>query len=106
MTLRDVAVRDVMALPKAHLHLHFTGSMRPATLIELAAKHGVRLPDALTSGNPPQLQATDARGWFRFQRLYDIARSCVRDADDVRRRGLAAAEGEPPWGSRGPGGPG
>ncbi|MCZ9338260.1 adenosine deaminase, partial [Streptomyces sp. TRM76130] len=40
-------VRDVSELPKAHLHLHFTGSMRPATLLELADKHGVRLPDAL-----------------------------------------------------------
>ena len=36
-------------LPKAHLHLHFTGSMRPATLLELADKHGVHLPEALTS---------------------------------------------------------
>jgi adenosine deaminase len=95
-----VTLRDLAALPKAHLHLHFTGSMRPATLIELAAKHGVRLPDALTSGNPPQLQATDARGWFRFQRLYDIARSCVRDADDVRRLVLEAAQDDAREGSR------
>ena len=29
--------RDLAALPKAHLHLHFTGSMRPATLLDLAA---------------------------------------------------------------------
>ena len=28
--------RDVALLPKAHLHLHFTGSMRHATLLELA----------------------------------------------------------------------
>ena len=36
--------RDVVTLPKAHLHLHFTGSMRPGTLLELADRHGVRLP--------------------------------------------------------------
>ena len=53
--------RDVRGLPKAHLHLHFTGSMRPATLLELAAKHGVRLPEALSSGEPPKLRATDER---------------------------------------------
>jgi len=28
--------RDLRTLPKAHLHLHFTGSMRHATLLELA----------------------------------------------------------------------
>ncbi|MER5489467.1 adenosine deaminase, partial [Streptomyces sp. NPDC002812] len=71
-------VRDLSELPKAHLHLHFTGSMRPGTLLELADKYGVRLPEALTdalvSGEPPKLRATDERGWFRFQRLYDAAR--------------------------------
>jgi adenosine deaminase len=84
--------REVRNLPKAHLHLHFTGSMRPATLLELADKHGVHLPEALTSGEPPTLRATDERGWFRFQRLYDIARSCLRTPDDIRRLVREAAE--------------
>ena len=92
--------RDLAALPKAHLHLHFTGSMRPSTLLDLAAKHGVRLPQALTSGQPPRLRATDEKGWFRFQRLYDIARSCVRDEDDVRRLVREAAEDDAREGSR------
>ncbi|MFF4317144.1 adenosine deaminase [Streptomyces sp. NPDC001568] len=85
-------VRDLTLLPKAHLHLHFTGSMRPSTLLELADKYGVRLPEALTSGEPPQLRATDERGWFRFQRLYDTARSCLREPDDIRRLVREAAE--------------
>ena len=34
-------------LPKAHLHLHFTGSMRHTTLLELAAQHRLHLPDQL-----------------------------------------------------------
>ncbi|GGO53276.1 MULTISPECIES: adenosine deaminase [Streptomyces] len=85
-------VRDVRELPKAHLHLHFTGSMRPSTLLELADKYGVRLPEALTGGTPPKLRATDERGWFRFQRLYDMARSCLREPDDIRRLVREAAE--------------
>jgi adenosine deaminase len=92
--------RDVTTLPKAHLHLHFTGSMRPSTLVDLAAKHSIRLPDALTSAQPPQLHATDSKGWFRFQRLYDIARSCVRDEDDLRRLVHEAAEDDAADGSR------
>ncbi|MEW2631205.1 adenosine deaminase [Streptomyces sp. NPDC048389] len=85
-------VRDVSLLPKAHLHLHFTGSMRPDTLLELADKHGVHLPEALTGAEPPKLRATDERGWFRFQRLYDMARSCLRDPEDIQRLVREAAE--------------
>lgn len=85
-------VRDLKLLPKAHLHLHFTGSMRPSTLLELADKYGVHLPGALTGGEPPRLRATDERGWFRFQRLYDVARSCLREPEDIRRLVLEAAE--------------
>ncbi|GAA0982853.1 Aminodeoxyfutalosine deaminase [Nocardioides aquaticus] len=86
------AARDVRTLPKAHLHLHFTGSMRHDTLLELAARDGIALPDSLVSGWPPQLSAADEKGWFRFQRLYDVARSVLRTEDDVRRLVREAAE--------------
>ncbi|MEU1791045.1 adenosine deaminase [Streptomyces sparsogenes] len=92
--------RDVHLLPKAHLHLHFTGSMRPATLLELADKYGVHLPEALSGGEPPRLRATDERGWFRFQRLYDIARSCLREPEDIQRLVREAAEEDVRDGSR------
>jgi len=91
---KDHRGRDVRSLPKAHLHLHFTGSMRPSTLRELAELHDVRLPDALLGLEPPELTATDERGWFRFQRLYDIARSVIRTPADVRRLVREAAEDE------------
>jgi adenosine deaminase len=87
-------VRDLRALPKAHLHLHFTGSMRHTTLVELADEHGVRLPEALRTGWPPELSAADEKGWFRFQRLYDIARSVLRTEGDVRRLVCEALEDE------------
>ncbi|HEX6472489.1 MAG TPA: adenosine deaminase [Streptosporangiaceae bacterium] len=88
------------ALPKAHLHLHFTGSMRHTTLVELARGHGVHLPDALVEDWPPRLHATDERGWFRFQRLYDIARSVLREPADLRRLLTETAEDEAADGSR------
>jgi adenosine deaminase len=91
--------RPLAALPKAHLHLHFTGSMRHATLVDLARRHGVHLPDALSAGWPPQLSAADDRGWFRFQRLYDIARSVIRTEEDLRRLVSETAEDERSEGS-------
>ncbi len=94
-----VPARDVRALPKAHLHLHFTGSMRIGTLRELAADQGVRLPQGLVGAWPPQLHATDERGWFRFQRLYDAARACVRSEAAMRRVVREAAEDDAAEGS-------
>ncbi|MCE7078826.1 adenosine deaminase [Streptomyces sp. ST2-7A] len=94
------SVRDVRLLPKAHLHLHFTGSMRSPTLLELADKYGVHLPEALSGGEPPELRATDERGWFRFQRLYDMARSCLRSGEDIHRLVRETAEEDLRDGSR------
>jgi adenosine deaminase len=91
--------RDLSALPKAHLHLHLTGAMRHSTMVELASVHGVSLPPALTEEWPPQLSTADERGWFRFQRLYDAARSVLRTPDDLFRLVREIAEDERAEGS-------
>jgi adenosine deaminase len=74
--------------------------MRHATVIELAEQQGIWLPDALTELWPPQLSTADERGWFRFQRLYDIARSVLRTEAAVRRLVREAAEDDAREGSR------
>lgn len=91
---------DLSALPKAHLHLHLTGAMRHSTMIEFARVHGVALPSALTEEWPPQLSTADERGWFRFQRLYDTARSVLRTPDNLYRLVREIAEDERAEGSR------
>lgn len=91
-------MRDLALLPKAHLHLHFTGSMRVTTLAEMAAASGLRLPSALLEANPVRPPA-DERGWFRFQRLYDAARACVRSETDLRRIVAEAAADDAAEGS-------
>jgi adenosine deaminase len=91
--------RRLDLLPKAHLHLHFTGSMRRSTLIEFAQEHRIRLPDAFGTEWPPRLRGTDERGWFRFQRLYDSARAVLRTEADVRRLILEMAQDERAEGS-------
>ncbi|MGB7449055.1 MAG: adenosine deaminase [Ornithinimicrobium sp.] len=91
--------RMVRDLPKAHLHLHFTGSMRIGTLRDLARRHQLPLPHALLRQWPPRLSGHDERGWFRFQRLYDAARACVRDEQDMRRVVREAAQDDAREGS-------
>lgn len=88
---------DLVALPKAHLHLHLTGGMRHATLVELADKYGVRLPERLIEEESDDWRVL---GWPRFQRLYDLARGVLRSADDVKRLIREIAEDEAANGSR------
>ena len=94
------AVRSTASLPKAHLHLHFTGSMRIDTVREMAGTHGLRLPSALEADWPVTFETRDERGWFRFQSLYDAARACVRGEADMRRIVREAALDDGAEGSR------
>lgn len=66
--------RSLRDLPKAHLHLHLEAAMRPSTLQELAAEHGVEVP------------ALDGFSTFPdFIRLYEAATEALRRPEDVQR---------------------
>jgi adenosine deaminase len=93
----EVCDADLAALPKAHLHLHFTGAMRHTTLLELAARGGVSLPDRLVESGSDDWRLL---GWPRFQRLYDVARGVLRTPADFDRLLLEVAQDELTAGSR------
>ena len=70
--------------PKAELHLHLEGSTRPATLLDLARRHGVERP------------ASDVEGlacWYRFRDFPHCIEirlaicSCLRNGADFARAG-------------------
>lgn len=90
---------ELRTLPKAHLHLHLTGSARRATIRELADGYGIRLPPALVDKDPDQEVRKGHREWSDFQTLYHAARQTIRSAGDVRRIIREAAEDDAAEGS-------
>jgi len=75
--------RDLAALPKAHLHLHFTGSLDVPTLARLAHDAHETLPEQLADDQAFSAPAT-TKGWFRFQRFYNLARHYVLSEKAMR----------------------
>jgi adenosine deaminase len=62
------------SLPKAHLHLHLEAAMRPATLHELAAEHGIDVP-----------QLDGFATFTEFLGVYEAATESLRRPEDVHR---------------------
>ncbi|WP_206051687.1 adenosine deaminase [Nocardioides ferulae] len=71
----------VAALPKVSLHCHLIGSVAPATVLDLAAKHGVRL--GRTAEELYDHGSYEDLG--EFLRVLDVVGSLIRDADDFHR---------------------
>lgn len=66
--------RDLRALPKAHLHVHLEGGVRPATSQELCARDGTPVPEIRGYGT-----------FTEFASTYVAACEELRTPDDLRR---------------------
>jgi adenosine deaminase len=70
----------IHALPKAELHLHLEGAVAAPTVINLARRHEIAIPDF---GEGAELYSfADLAG---FLRVYDIVCRCMRDVADFHR---------------------
>ena len=87
-------MRDLRALPKVELHVHLEGSMRASTVVELAERYGVELPEGLREGR---------YGFRDFRRFIDewlAGLACLRSAEDFHRIALELCEDEAAQGVR------
>ena len=87
-----VIERFIAAMPKAELHVHLEGTVRPRTLLMLAQKHGTTLPAVDEAGLADFFRF---RNFPHFVEVYMAVCDCLRDAADfeliVREFGEDAA---------------
>ena len=67
-------MRDLYELPKAHLHLHLEGGMRPSTLAALAERYGMPVPEVRGFGS-----------FSAFAAMYVAACEVLQTPDDLIR---------------------
>src|SRR4051794_4265631 len=67
-------MRDLALLPKAHLHVHLEGAMRPSTLSTLAAQYSIEVPPIRGFGS-----------FAAFAGMYVAACEVLKSDADIRR---------------------
>ena len=79
-------------LPKAELHCHLDGSLRPATLLDLAREHRIPMPKQTPEELAEVMRADDAQSLEDYLRLFDVTVSVMQTADALERIAYELAE--------------
>ncbi len=86
--------RPLEGLPKTHLHVHLEGAIRPATLADIADRHGATPPESVRDG---RYAFVDLAGFFAD---YQRVRECLREPADFRRIAFELCQDEAAQGVR------
>src|SRR2546428_10745634 len=84
------APTDLAALPKAEIHVHLEGTIRPATLDELCRRTGLNVPRTFSNLNG--FIETISGAWATMMNPGDYARLVREYCEDAVRNGIRYAE--------------
>ena len=72
-------------LPKAELHVHLDGSLRPATMVDIASQTGVALPTEDPDALARWMLVDDAGDLEDYLRRFDITIALLQRPEDIER---------------------
>ena len=86
-------LQDIQRLPKTDLHVHLDGSLRIATILELAEQQKVKLPADTPEGLKPFVQVgDDCKSLVEYLKAFDVTLSVMQTYDSLVRTAFELAE--------------
>lgn len=87
------SVREAIhRMPKAELHVHLDGSVRPETLLDLAATQGVEMPTEDPHSLREYMHVRDARNLVDYLARFEVTLSVMQTARAMERIAFELAE--------------